>query len=71
MFLDRTMPGISGEEAFDEIRRIQPEARIVLVSGYSKEHAAKHFSASDLIGFLQKPFLPEALIAKLREALET
>jgi len=39
VLLDRTMPDISGEEAFDEIRRIRPDARIVLVSGYSEERA--------------------------------
>ena len=69
VFLDRTMPDISGEDAFDEIRRIRPDARVVLVSGYSEEHAAKHFEARDLAGFLQKPFRTEMLLKKLRDAL--
>jgi PAS domain S-box-containing protein len=66
VLLDRTMPDISGEEAFDEIRRIRPDARIVLVSGYSQERAVQGFSDRDLAGFLQKPFLPETLIEKIR-----
>ena len=70
VFLDRTMPDISGEDAFDEIRRVRPDARVVLVSGYSEEHAAKHFEARDLVGFLQKPFRTEMLIKKLRDALD-
>jgi CheY-like chemotaxis protein/two-component sensor histidine kinase len=70
VFLDRTMPNTSGEDAFDEIRRICPDARIVLVSGYSEEHAAKRFETRDLAGFLQKPFRPEMLIRKLRDALD-
>jgi DNA-binding NtrC family response regulator len=70
VLLDRTMPDISGEEAFDEIRRIRPDARVVLVSGYSEERAAQHFADKDLAGFLKKPFLPETLIEKVREALE-
>ena len=70
VLLDRTMPDISGEEAFDEIRRIRPDARVVLVSGYSEERAAKHFADKDLAGFLKKPFPPETLIEKVRGALE-
>jgi CheY-like chemotaxis protein len=70
VFLDRTMPDISGEEAFHEIRKICPDARILLVSGYSEEHAAQHFEGENLVGFLKKPFLPETLIKKIRKALE-
>jgi len=70
VFLDRTMPDISGEDAFDEIRRVRPDARVVLVSGYSEEHAARNFEARDLVGFLQKPFRTEMLIKKLRDALD-
>jgi PAS domain S-box-containing protein len=70
VLLDRTMPDISGEEAFDEIRRVRSDARIVLVSGYSEERAAQHFADKDLAGFLKKPFLPETLIEIVRGALE-
>jgi PAS domain S-box-containing protein len=70
VLLDRTMPDISGEEAFDEIRRIRSDARVVLVSGYSEERAAQHFADEDLAGFLKKPFLPETLIERIRGALE-
>jgi CheY-like chemotaxis protein/two-component sensor histidine kinase len=71
VFLDRTMPGISGKETFEELRRIRSDVRVVLVTGYSEEQTALHFAVKDLVGFLQKPFPPEKLIKKLREALET
>jgi PAS domain S-box-containing protein len=70
VLLDRTMPDISGEEAFDEILRIRSDARIVLMSGYSEERAAQYFAGKDLAGFLQKPFLPETLVGEIRKALE-
>jgi CheY-like chemotaxis protein len=70
VFLDRTMPLKSGEEAFDEIRRIRPDARIVLFSGYSEASVRERFAGRDLTGFLHKPFLPAALLRKAREALE-
>jgi PAS domain S-box-containing protein len=69
VFLDRTMPDVSGEEAFDAIRRIDPDARVVLVSGYSEEQAAERFANRGLVGFLQKPFRLESLVQKLRDAL--
>jgi two-component system cell cycle sensor histidine kinase/response regulator CckA len=69
VFLDRTMPNVSGEEAFEAIRSIDPDAHVVLVSGYSEKQAAERFANRGLVGFLQKPFRLEALIKKLREAL--
>jgi two-component system cell cycle sensor histidine kinase/response regulator CckA len=70
VFLDRTMPNVSGEEAFEAIRRIDPDARVVLASGYSEKQAAEKFADRGLVGFLQKPFRIEALIKKLRQALD-
>jgi len=69
VFLDRTMPNVSGEEAFEAIRSIDPDAHVVLVSGYSERQAAERFANRGLVGFLQKPFRIESLIKTLREAL--
>jgi signal transduction histidine kinase len=70
VLLDRTMPASSGEEAFEEIRRIRPDVPVVLVSGYSKESVTDHFAGKNLAGFLHKPFLPATLLVKMRELLE-
>jgi PAS domain S-box-containing protein len=70
VFLDRTMPDVSGEEAFEAIRRINPEAHVVLASGYSEKQAAESLANRGLVGFLQKPFRLEDLVKKLREALD-
>jgi DNA-binding NtrC family response regulator len=69
VLLDRTMPATSAEAVFDAMREIRPEARIVLASGYSRASTADHFAGRGAAGFLQKPFLPETLIEKLREVL--
>jgi PAS domain S-box-containing protein len=68
--LDRTMPDIGGEDAFDEIRRIRPDARIMLISGYSEERAAWHFIDKGLDAFLHKPFEPAVLLEKIRRIVE-
>lgn len=70
VLLDRTMPAISGFDVYREIRAMNPDARVILVSGYSEERAAAELRDSGLGGFLQKPFLPESLIEVVRAQLE-
>jgi two-component system cell cycle sensor histidine kinase/response regulator CckA len=70
VLLDRTMPLTGGEEAFAEMRAIRKDARIILVSGYSRERAEQDFSTGELAAFLQKPFLPATLLDLLRSVLE-
>ena len=68
--LDRTMPDMSSEEAFDEMRRIRPDARIILISGRSEERATWYFLDKGLDAFLHKPFEPGALLDRIRRILE-
>ena len=68
--LDRTMPNTSGEEVFTEIRRIRPDAPVILVSGYSQKRAEQRFIGKGLNSFLQKPFLPSVLLQTLKNVLE-
>ncbi|TLS67283.1 response regulator [Mariprofundus erugo] len=69
VLLDMTMPRMGGEEAFGEMRRIRPDIRVVLCSGYDQETATLHFTGKGLAGFLQKPFTPAQLIARLHEIM--
>jgi CheY-like chemotaxis protein len=68
--LDRTMPGESDAEALEDIRRIRRDVPVLLVSGYSQESSPQRFAGNQGNGFLQKPFLPEALLEKIRGLLE-
>jgi CheY-like chemotaxis protein len=68
--LDRTMPDIGGEDAFDEIRRIRPDIPIMLISGYSEDRAAWHFIDKGLDAFLHKPFEPRILLEKIRRIID-
>ncbi len=70
VLLDLTMPGIGGLEAFAEMRKIRPDARIILSSGYGAVDVAARFEGQEVDGFLQKPYEPDALIQMLRELLE-
>ena len=70
VLLDVTMPRMGGEEAFRRMRTIRPDARVLLCSGYTEQEAMSHFTATGIIGFLQKPFRLETLIGRIRSALE-
>jgi signal transduction histidine kinase/CheY-like chemotaxis protein len=70
VLLDRTMPTTGGEETFEGIRALRPQARVILVSGYSRERASERFRGKGLDGFLEKPFLPATLLERVREVLE-
>jgi CheY-like chemotaxis protein/putative methionine-R-sulfoxide reductase with GAF domain len=69
VLLDLTMPHMSGEQVFHELRRIRPDVRIILCSGYSEENATSRFNQHELAGFLHKPFTPEELRNKIQRVL--
>jgi PAS domain S-box-containing protein len=55
-FLDLTMPRMDGGETFEAIREIDPEALVILTSGYSETDLTEKFSAQGLFAFLHKPY---------------
>jgi PAS domain S-box-containing protein len=69
VILDMIMPGISGGEAFERLREIDPEIRVLLSSGYSINGQAREILERGCNGFLQKPFQLEKLSRKVREVL--
>jgi PAS domain S-box-containing protein len=69
VLLDLTMPHMNGKDTLHAIRTIRSDARIVMMSGYYEEEVASQFTDNELTGFLQKPFMPAELRAKLRAIL--
>jgi PAS domain S-box-containing protein len=67
---DVVMPDMGGVELADRVAAVHPDVRIVYMSGYSegdKLHPAVRESSHP---FLQKPFSPESLAIRIREALD-
>jgi len=69
ILLDMVMPGISGGETFDKVKTINPEAKVLLSSGYSIHGEAKEILKRGCDGFIQKPFNLEQLSQSIREVL--
>jgi two-component system cell cycle sensor histidine kinase/response regulator CckA len=64
VLLDTTIPGLSSREVIAEARRERPEARLILMSAYSREMAASALGGLATDGFIRKPF-PAAQLLKL------
>jgi CheY-like chemotaxis protein len=70
VLLDMTMPRMDGREVWRYIRRIRPDMRIVISSGFDEEEAREHFGEGPGLEFLQKPYPATALARKVAAAIE-
>jgi DNA-binding NarL/FixJ family response regulator len=62
------MPGKNGVEAFIEIRRRNPDAIVLLMSGYADDEIIEKALKNGALGLLAKPFEPDELLSKLESA---
>lgn len=69
VILDVTMPGMSGLDVLRALRKQDPDVRVLLSSGFSKEDATTRFAGRALSGFLHKPYSHTALLEAVRTAL--
>jgi CheY-like chemotaxis protein len=70
VLLDMTMPVMSGEEAFRQMKALQPGVKVILSSGFNEVETIRRFTGKGLAGFIQKPYSAAALADKIRSALE-
>jgi PAS domain S-box-containing protein len=70
VILDLTMPRRDGAEAIAEIRRIRPEARVILTSGFGEDEITKRFQGMNVTAFLQKPYTLDELTAVLDRVVD-
>ncbi len=66
---DVRMPGLSGHELADRVRRVHPGLPILFVSGYPEEADLRARLGDPRSAFLAKPFTPEGLLAAVRRLL--
>ena len=70
VLLDMVMPDMSGGETYDKLKKINPDIKILLASGYSMNGQATEIMDRGCSGFIQKPFKMRELSQKLREILD-
>jgi DNA-binding NtrC family response regulator len=68
VFLDFLLPQMSGDLVFEELQRLNPDVRVVLLTGCEESVADKLFQKG-LRGYLQKPFNLPDLVQRVRDAI--
>jgi CheY-like chemotaxis protein len=69
VILDMIMPDMGGGETYDRLKKINPEIKVLLSSGYSINGQASEIMNRGCNGFIPKPFNVEQLSRKIREIL--
>jgi len=68
--LDISMPGMGGHRCLQGLLRTNPQARVVITSGYSRNGQLKDTLSSGAAGFIPKPFSRRELLKTVREVLD-
>ena len=66
---DLKMPGMSGIEVLKSVRTLQPHIPVILITGYASIDTAVEAMKNGAADYLSKPFAPDLLLEKVRNAL--
>ncbi len=70
VILDLTMPKLDGLAAYDELRRIKPDVKVIISSGYDEQETIDRFAGKGLAGIIKKPYEFSSLGAELTRVLK-
>ncbi len=70
MLSDVVMPGMSIAELAAELRSLQPDLKVVYMSGYTDKSVTRQGLLDSADSFIQKPFAGPTLLATLRTVLD-
>jgi DNA-binding NtrC family response regulator len=70
VLLDMVMPKESGKQVFIEMRKINPDVRVILMSGFRKDQRVQEVLMMGVKSFLQKPFNQDELLSTVEKTLE-
>lgn len=70
VLLDLNMPGMSGQRCLQELLDMDPNARVLILSGYIVDNQAEKMLQAGAAGFIGKPCQIGDLLGKIREVLD-
>jgi signal transduction histidine kinase len=68
LLTDVVMPGMNGKALANRVEKLRPGTKVLFMSGYPNDEQA--FLPDCNLSYLQKPFTPGDLVAKVREILD-
>ena len=70
ILLDLKMPGLRGEEVLQQIKVIDPEILVIIITGYASVESAVETLKQGAYDYVPKPFTPDELRLVVRRAFE-
>jgi PAS domain S-box-containing protein len=70
LLTDVVMPGMNGNELYRRIAASRPGTRVLFMSGYTQDAIAHRGVLEEQTAFIQKPFMIDALLRKVREVID-
>ncbi len=69
VILDLIVPEMGGKECLEKLREINPDAKILMTSGYYTTETAREITESGAAGFILKPYDSKRILTAVREVL--
>jgi PAS domain S-box-containing protein len=70
LLFDVVMPKKNGEEAYEEIRRVNADIKVIFASGYPSDMIRKKVKLDEHMELISKPVLPTELMKTIRKILD-
>ena len=67
VILDIIMPRMGGFEAFERIKEIDPEAKVIVTSGFPRDDRFDAFLAAGAVAIIKKPYRRQAMAELLKK----
>jgi PAS domain S-box-containing protein len=67
VILDLTMPHVDGEQCYRELKKISPEIKVIMSSGFNEQEVTQKFAGKGLAGFIQKPYKVSVLMETIQK----
>ncbi|MBF0328879.1 MAG: response regulator [Nitrospirae bacterium] len=71
VIMDVIMPIKNGKAAYEEIKALRQDIKVLYISGYTDEIIAKRGILQEEVDFLSKPIPPDKLLGKIRSMLDS
>ncbi len=68
--LDVVMSGMGGRECLRRLREVDPNARVLIVTGHMTDGSAQELLSEGALGVVEKPFHQRTLVMAVQNALE-
>ncbi len=70
LILDVRMPDMSGVEVLSEVRKINPEIEVIIMTGYASVDTAKEIMKLGAYDYMLKPYATDELLEKIEAAFD-